>query len=83
MRRERVTLAGMVILNVTILAFMVASTVMLHGLMGELDEAGEVAFRCGGLVGMILWLFSMLIIANQSIELGELEARLDVLEKKE
>lgn len=83
MRRERVTLAGTVILDVTILAFMGASTVTLHGLMGELDEAGEVALRCGGLVGMILWLFSMLIIANQHIELGELEARLDVLEKKE
>lgn len=83
MRRERVTLAGMVILDVIILAFVVASTVTLHGLMGELDEAGEVAFRCGGLVGTILWLFSMMIIANQRIELGELEARLDVLEKKE
>lgn len=83
MRRERVTLAGKVILDVIILAFVVASAVTLHGLMGELDEAGEVAFRCGGLVGTILWLFSMMIIANQRIELGELEARLDVLEKKE
>lgn len=83
MRRERVTLAWMVILDVIILAFIGASTVMLHWNMGELDEAGEVAFRCGGLVGMVLWLFSMLFIANQSLELGELKARLDVLEKKE
>ena len=79
-RKTLLDLIGCISLDFAILIAMISACMMLKGLITGLDEMGQLAFKCGGLVGLILWLFSILLLFEHKRRIIDLEKRIKALE---
>lgn len=82
-RKTLLDFIGRISLDSAILIAMICACMMLKGLAADLDEMGQLAFKCGGLVGLILWLFSILLLFEHKRRIIDLEKRVEALEEQD
>lgn len=82
-RRMLLAAVGRISIDTMILAAMISACLSLKDLAAGLDEMGQLAFKCGGLVGLVLWLFSILLIFEHKTRIIDLERRIEALEGRD
>lgn len=81
-RRAILSFAGIAAIDVSLLAMMITACVTAGQMMDDLDEAGKLAASVGGMVGIALWLFMLMVFVNLYDDKCDLERRIKSLEKR-
>ena len=80
-RRAILRFAVIAALDVFLLAMMITACVTAGHMMDDLDEAGKLAASVGGMVGIALWLFMLMVFVNLYDSKCDLERRVKKLER--
>lgn len=81
-RRAILRFAVIAAIDVFLLAMMITACVTAGHMMDDLDEAGKLAGAVGGMVGIALWLFMLMVFVNLYADKCELERRIKSLETR-
>lgn len=80
-RRAILRFAVIAAIDVFLLAMMITACTTAGHMMDDLDEAGKLAAGVGGMVGIALWLFMLMVFVNLYDDKCDLERRIRRLEK--
>lgn len=81
-RRAILRFAVIAAIDVFLLAMMITACVTAGHMMDDLDEAGKLAASVGGMVGIALWLFMLMVFVNLYDDKCDLERRMKSLETR-
>ena len=80
-RRAIIEFAALAVIDAFLLAMMITACVTAGDMMDDLDEAGKLAASVGGMVGIVLWLFMLMVFMHLYDDYLSLERRVRRLEK--
>ncbi len=81
-RRAILRFAVIAAIDVFLLAMMITACVTAGHMMDDLDEAGKLAAGVGGMVGIALWLFMLMVFVSLYDDKCDLERRIKSLETR-
>ena len=80
-RRAIIEFAALAVIDIFLLAMMITACVTAGDMMDDLDEAGKLAASVGGMVGIALWMFMLMVFMHLYDDCLSLERRVRRLEK--
>lgn len=80
-RRAIIEFTALAVIDVFLLVMMITACVTAGDMMDDLDEAGKLAASVGGMVGIALWMFMLMVFMHLYDDCLSLERRVKRLEK--